>query len=526
LEILTYLGAVRKFRRFFIVCAKGLAILAALLLLLILAAACFVGWLKWSADRDWKRVQVELKAKGEKLSFAEFIPLAPPDKENFFADPIWRELSDLVPTTHKENGCEYQTWAPRLPSEKQQINEWMTPLSASEKEQVEKLLPKASFQEMDKKTRLAAINQLRSVLQKTTDPERRKQIAALQLTLLQPAEPLLAKITELSLRPQAFFPTRWQDGVTTPLPHLTSLLMLSQLFWARGLTEMESDNSLAAFSDALTILRLSTFGKNEPILISYLVRCSILQQGLSVINSGIEQHKWNDVELTEFQKKLEGMNCVKDFCFSLRGERAFVNSVVYPNYLSQMPHEEGWMGFYDRSMVMFMLEYTRPLNSVLIQRIIETLEQNTDKGINASTPLFDQELKHLKADPIKSRLDAIEMVALPVFDMSVQKAIEVQTVLNQTLIACVLERYHLAHGSYPASLDALVPEYLSVIPKKPTTGGAMHYRLLDGERGERFLLWAPGWKLQTLGGKSGEFSGEGDIVWNLRLPSERRKTTP
>ena len=75
--------------------------------------------------------------------------------------------------------------------------------------------------------------------------------------------------------------------------------------------------------------------------------------------------------------------------------------------------------------------------------------------------------------------------------------------------------YRLAHGSYPGSLDFLVPEYLPSIPNEPTTGNPMHYGLQsDGT----FLLWAPDWKLKTLNGKTGEHCGEGDIVWNQPIP--------
>jgi len=68
-----------------------------------------------------------------------------------------------------------------------------------------------------------------------------------------------------------------------------------------------------------------------------------------------------------------------------------------------------------------------------------------------------------------------------------------------------------------------VPESLGTIPKEPTTGRPMQYRLLSAGK---FLLWSPGWKLRTLDGKPGEFSGEGDIVWNLPLPREERKSSP
>ena len=60
-----------------------------------------------------------------------------------------------------------------------------------------------------------------------------------------------------------------------------------------------------------------------------------------------------------------------------------------------------------------------------------------------------------------------------------------------------------------------MPEYLAKIPSSPITGKPMNYSLKpDGT----FLLWTPGWNLQSLGGKPGELKDYGDIVRNQPLP--------
>ena len=41
---------------------------------------------------------------------------------------------------------------------------------------------------------------------------------------------------------------------------------------------------------------------------------------------------------------------------------------------------------------------------------------------------------------------------------------------------------------------------------------------------DTFLLFSPGWELKSLGGKPGEYSGEGDIVWGKPLPKTKRPT--
>jgi hypothetical protein len=102
-------------KRFLVGLAK---VLAALILLLLLAIALLLGWLKWSGDRDWKQAEAELRAKGEKLTFAELVPPMPPENENFFADPLWTGYSDLV---RKKLPHEGEELAPRLPKDQQPL---------------------------------------------------------------------------------------------------------------------------------------------------------------------------------------------------------------------------------------------------------------------------------------------------------------------------------------------------------------------------------------------------------------------
>jgi len=51
------------------------------------------------------------------------------------------------------------------------------------------------------------------------------------------------------------------------------------------------------------------------------------------------------------------------------------------------------------------------------------------------------------------------------------------------VVAIAVERYRLAHGTLPSSLDALRPEFLNELPVDPFTAGPLHYRVSpDGYR--------------------------------------------
>ena len=514
-------------KRFLIVLAK---VLAALIVLLLLVAALFLGWLKWSGERDWKRAEAELRAKGEKLTFEELVPPMPPEKENFFADPIWQELADLVPVTKKSDGVEYVEWEPRVPEEKRLINQWKTPLSPAEQEEIkarfpqqasewkpnQKDFPKLFQGSNSSEDRLSITKSIAWHLTNSSDPVQRRQLAQLQLDLMKPAAPLLLRITELLKRPLAYFPIQNEHGTMEFFRPADSLLRIAQFFHIRATAELELGDYSSALADSLTLLRLSSVDKAESLLISRLVGLSILQMGLSVINSGLEHHQWNAEEVVEFQKSLEFMDLVKNLCFTLRGERAYFDSIDQAKvlHLNRFPYSLSPEVLY----FMLTVNYSKTYHNALVQRELEILEKAPKS--NVSTSLFDQALKSLQSNPIKKRLYIMETLALPCLDSAVQKTVEAQTEVSQTLIACALERYRLSHGSYPATLETLVPDYLAKLPNSPITGKSMNYRLLDDHN---FLLWSPGWKLQTLDGKPGEFFGEGDIVWNQLLPRTSRE---
>jgi hypothetical protein len=92
-----------------------------------------------------------------------------------------------------------------------------------------------------------------------------------------------------------------------------------------------------------------------------------------------------------------------------------------------------------------------------------------------------------------------------------------QTLANEAQIVCALERYRLAHGDYPGTLDALVPQFIEKLPHDIIGGGPLHYRRAsDGN----FLLYSIGWNETDDGSepsppvKAGPIDyTQGDWVW-------------
>ena len=64
-------------------------------------------------------------------------------------------------------------------------------------------------------------------------------------------------------------------------------------------------------------------------------------------------------------------------------------------------------------------------------------------------------------------------------------------------VAIALERYRLAHGEYPESLDALAPQFMEKIPHDIINGQPLHYRRTDDGQ---FVLYSVGWNETDDGG--------------------------
>jgi hypothetical protein len=99
-----------------------------------------------------------------------------------------------------------------------------------------------------------------------------------------------------------------------------------------------------------------------------------------------------------------------------------------------------------------------------------------------------------------------------------QTAAHNQTMVNEAQIVCALERYRLATGTYPGSLDALTPQFIEKIPHDIIGGQPLIYRpTADG----KFLLYSIGWNEKDDGGqqetpqtKNGAIDfAKGDWVW-------------
>lgn len=102
-------------------------------------------------------------------------------------------------------------------------------------------------------------------------------------------------------------------------------------------------------------------------------------------------------------------------------------------------------------------------------------------------------------------------VAIPNYSRALERTAESETGRRLAIAAIALRRYELQHGRPPANLAALTPEFLESVPMDPMSGKALCYRLNPDSS---FVLYSVGKDGHDDGGKGGMDLWSGpDAVW-------------
>ena len=240
------------------------------------------------------------------------------------------------------------------------------------------------------------------------------------------------------------------------------------------------------------------------------------------IADGFRLQAWREPELIALQKQLQQINLLTPVAESFRTERVavcrtlettsarelarlfslgrskdgFWNRITDPTYLLLKFGPRGWV--YQNLAVLASAKQTAI-------EAYDTERQIIKPGVpEAATREIQRLADH------RSPFNALAVVALPNFERATQTAARNQTLVNQAFLVCGLERYRLAHGGYPETLVALVPQFVEQLPPDVSGGQPLHYRRTPDNR---FLLYSVGWNEKDDGGAGSTDREKGDWVW-------------
>ena len=512
----------RNFKRFLF----GLACLATLIAL----AYAEEDWRGW---RAWNKFKHEWEAKGEKIDFASVIPPSVPDDQNFALTPVVASCYEMY---FDKNGHEVK---PRNTNvvDRLSILSWR---DVSYENQWGKVPDFAGWQAAQKVDLKAWQVFFRSppptnTFQTNSFPVApRSQMPADDVLLaLSKYDSVIKEIRQASQLPYSRFPLTYdkENCAAILLPHLAALKTSGQAISLRSVAELQNNQTELAVEDVRLGLYLANAIHTEPFLISQVVRLSMVETALQPVWEGLADHRWSEPQLVALDEELAKLDFLADcqnvqrseIFFSAEEANYFRRHRDYANVFAQMDLRYSGDAKFQFAICRFMpggwfyqsalkngrtlMEYSPAVNRdtmTISPALIRRAEAAAKNAVSFFDPL--DSLKKTFGDEFQFMGNFLEKIAYG------------QASVDLARVAVALERYRLAHGEYPESLDALAPQFIEKVPHDVIGGQPLKYWR---EVGGQFVLYSVGWNERDDGGvvvlEKGSTPAvnrdEGDWVW-------------
>ena len=498
---------------------------------LILLVAGFYGEEHWRGRRAWEKYQASLVARGEPVEKSQLIPPPVSDVENFAMTPFLAPLYDFLPGTQKWRDTNGFSRAQNFAADfNKAVSAMKHPKVAHTNSWV---LPVTDFSEWNLAFHDKPGTQTVSNGQRNAGDDAKAVLVALA-----PYGPILEEIQEASRRPYSRFNMKYDEGNPTIvlLPHLAVLKQLTQILQLRASVELATGQTGQAFQEVELMLHLVNATRNEPILVSLLVRLSETQLALQVIEQGLRDNRWSDQQLSVLQQRLQSLDFCADARRALQGERVvfgdglidyFRASKNQVNTIQGLTGGNGQPdgGFEPSSILLALVPsgwfYFEKLNFERV--LVDETAPILGTGRHISPGAVQRHDRNLQAIVGKGGLRAVFQhkvflsLLVPATSKVARRTAYSQEAVDLAVVACALERYKMKEGRYPEKLDAVSPHYLSKVPSDIITGQPLNYRLTEGNT---YKLYSVGWNEKDDGGVVSMSQtgwtvneGEGDWVW-------------
>lgn len=434
----------------------------------------------------WNQVQQELEAKGEKLFASQFQKPAIADSDNYFAIPFYREciktkgtvgtqaaqLKEAVQTAKKEREIFYG-------GEGQTIGQ------------------QVSFSKLSKGLAVDASEQ-----------EKRAETLEWLERHLKPWDALRLEILNESERSLSNASVNLAEGFTADISFTSAVINLVTFCRLHSIAALEKRKTSDALQDIMIINRAVHATAEEPIMIDALVAMAAWGLAERTIYDGMQL--WTDEELGTLDAVLKSLPFnPKRASEVLRTERATYNATIG----NLIKTGKGMPGLMENSFLIKNYAYIPSANyNLTLQKLIELLA--SERG----TPTdFDSiALKLSTLGKLEMWPHLFEQFSIPTCIEYLRKVFRYSDHARLTRVAIALERFHRRNGSYPSSLENLVPTYIERIPSGTIPGQTIQYSPLPGSG---YKLWTFGWNGTDEGGtwvKMNDPSGD----WVLKKDAE------
>jgi hypothetical protein len=317
----------------------------------------------------------------------------------------------------------------------------------------------------------------------------------------------LADLREALRQPVLHFQVQYSQSFSALLPHLAPLKSASQRLSAATVMAMRDQRTDEAFANLQALVALPAHHREEPFMISQLVRCATVAIAASATWEALHYPRWSDEQLATLQTAWEAVQTIPQMERALAMERACVleqyakareslNQLGLVNFsggggaLEDLADagnkimEDPAVGF-DQLMDRFPRRWVWKWWNCYDDEIwfLQTVQRSLDVARQAANGLpFVPLQDNLKAETSRigeppRQFLLVRGMGVDTYPKAVDKVLVTETQRRVVLTAIALKRFERRVGKLPSELTALVPAFLSAVPLDPMDGKPLRYRL-------------------------------------------------
>ena len=329
------------------------------------------------------------------------------------------------------------------------------------------------------------------------------------------------------------------------LPHLASLKNLMQMLANRAVLELHDGNKSAAWTNLLAASRLVTAYDPEPAEVSHLVRYSCATAAFNIAWETLQAAGWTDEQLEQLQREWESVDFFKGLPETAAFKRASMvatcqlerqqpisrpvvalSDVIHSPRSTWYGLTEYWRllryrqhGTYEDEKALLLHYRDRELELRRAVRSPTWTEMCQLPGVTNMIPFQSKYPSRMQTMMNMKQIALAGMLYAQGQGQSwLGRAADAEARRRLIVTAIALKRYHVRHGSYPNSLQELVPELLKYPPSDFVDGKPLRYCLTDDGH---FVLYSVGLDCVDNGGEMPR-RGPG----RFRYPGPSRSGTP
>lgn len=410
-------------------------------------------FLNWCAERAWQRYKAEGQARGVKFSLMAFARPEIPDAENFAKLPM---LQAVFTRSGKDPFQEPPNQYGSRPGLGDAVKgrrvdwaDWQTTFQ------------KAGF-----------------IQELTNDPVRDT------LKGLDHYEPSFKQWSEWRTRPECRFALALEMNVAMNNPHAQAFINASRLFSLRLRAHLELGDSVAAYADFQEGLQAYRMLRKEPTLTTGLIRISTVSTLINAIGDGLKDRAWAPEDLARIEADLAAIRVWDDYHLALSCERGTMNDMLEWLVFASPAARGQFIAMtgnpptgLNMSALQLIPKRVFRDNQLRMNRYVDELLARVDLpagsiDIDRPTPSAPQQL----SGAVENYYQFFSRLTTSVFPGIERNYLFTSIQLDQARLACALERFRQTRGSFPNSLDELVPEYMSRLPVDPYARAPFRYQ--------------------------------------------------